>query len=265
MSNVNEMFKEVQAMQTRMTELSSEFLEMEGEKIEHYSNPFNQKTPVRETVQKIRSELIAYYTFLYQKALCPNVPIDPDDVTKIMNEHDSQDFNVSVIRAYISKKAEDAPFLSLNEIRATARRMLPPVWSQGDETIHTDETIRKGVVLALHKYVTKLSGGHCYLSTTDDIQNLEKLIWVVCIGASPVTVTSGQIFKLDRDNLFGVKTPVVQQEADAGHTSFESESCPVEKYQLYKNGNFKLTFYDEQDAETVLKVLLQPINGDDDD
>ena len=211
-------------------------------------DPFDDyQTVIARAAKEFREKLISKAIRVYHKKYLPNAEI-PSSTTfvELMDEAVGEDqFRASVIEGWFKEQMAKGAETSLETMKASARGLRPYHVKELDQLV-------KGRYLTLRAHTWSSSFEHASIDsrTNEGLYALEKLIEIVLNDADPVYVEWTGVFTnhtrqnwYRRDGFYTKQSP-------------HSYSTDVKSFRFYKNGNLKIEFKTQDDAEKVARLLL---------
>ena len=215
------------------------------EEEEKYWTPFSDyQVTIAKAAKEFREKLIDRTIRFYHKRHLPNAEIPASyKFVELMDEAVGEDrFRASVIEGWFKEQRAKGAETSLETMKASARGLRPWHVKELDQLV-------KGRYLTLRAHTWSSSFGHTVSRTNDELVALEKLIEIALNDADPVNVTGTGVFtNHTRQSWYG---------REDGFYSKQSPFDPdVKSFRFFKNGNLKIEFKTNEDAEKVARLLL---------
>jgi len=252
---INQYWQMVKETEEKLNKLAAQFKEEWN--TEKYENPLEEGYAMNQLVENIRKRLISFIVTRYNKAYCPNVTININDVIQEMKIEENG-FDALEIAKHIRKKyILNAASLSFREILNNARKLLPVFWENYSRRQTTKADILEGRKLILRMPLTdygkSVSPENRYYLNSDNLKNLnafEKFVKVVIDKKSPLDVENG-----DLANLYPYHS------SDMFETK-EYKRNHIERLRLFKNSKLAIWMDSEKNASIVAETLtIDHYNG----
>lgn len=214
-----------------------------------FRNPFELHYEFeRLCIDKIQHDAAVHVIRTLQKALAPNVPMDPEQVLRALRESDKSATAANLL-AHIQKECcKDAARLSRDAIHKAARHLLPHAAWKDEANVGE---ILKGNALALRKHISQSYGA--YYSHGEDVEAFQKFVRLIVEEADPVTVDVGPV---------SISAIQFTRKNDDLLQEITLPEGPISKVRFFKNGKLLVTFKAATVAQRVAEALIQkPAEG----
>lgn len=152
-------------------------------------------------------------------------------------------FSAKQIEAYIMKNfVAKADEVAMQQLLEEAKRLVPWIWEHGERKPPKADALVKGFKLTLDAYWSYGGVGYQEL---DHIRALEKIMNVVICGVPASKAETRNIADL---------ISVARQAGQARTYSLTMDKL-IDKFRVFKNGKFEITFKKAQNAKRIANVL----------
>jgi hypothetical protein len=204
---------------------------------------FSHITEFELLTNQVRNSMVVTFIDIYRKELLGNnVTINPDEFINAMNEARGPlelDFDLlqEMLAPYLTRKDE----LAWREIVNDARRLIPIVWIDGEQT---PVISAKGRTLNLNLFISR---EYYYIEfhQLKALSAIEKLVHHILTRVPPSKVEAKQLELIYRTCNFN------KERMFATHKL----SPPFDEIKLYKNSRLDLVFRSQETCEQVVNGL----------